>query len=54
MATKNTKVKAAMPPTKQQHLVTVSKNGLTADVTSTSLDGWLEKGWKRLDDKAGA
>jgi hypothetical protein len=37
-----------------RHLVTVIKNGLTADVTSTSLEGWLKKGWKRLDDKAGA
>ncbi len=37
-----------------RHLVTVIKNGLKADVTNTSLDGWLKKDWKRLDEpKAG-
>jgi hypothetical protein len=37
-----------------RHLVVVVKNGLSATVTSTSLDGWLKKGWKRLDEpKAG-
>lgn len=42
------------PVTDTRHLVIVVKNGLTATVTSTSLDGWLKKGWKRLDEsKAG-
>ena len=37
-----------------RHLVDVIKNGLVATVTNTSLDGWLKKGWKRLDEpKAG-
>jgi hypothetical protein len=49
------KAKEKMAPvTDTRHLVVVVKNGISATVTSTSLDGWLKKGWKRLDEtKAG-
>jgi hypothetical protein len=40
--------------TDNRHLVIVTKNGLKATVTNTSLEGWFKQGWKRLDDKAGA
>ena len=42
------------PAQDTRHLVVVVKGTTKATVTSTSLDGWLAKGWARLDDKAGA
>jgi hypothetical protein len=33
-------------------LVRVIRNGLTADVTKTSLPGWIADGWKQVDAKA--
>lgn len=37
-----------------QQLVRVIKDGLTADVLECTLKGWLDTGWKKVDEKPAA